>query len=363
MTHDTTARSGDGVLRAELKDLQAYVVPDRRGLIKLDAMENPFPWPGELTDLWLEHLRGACVNRYPDPRAQSLRELLRASMGLPEGLELMFGNGSDELIQLLALAVVGEDRALLAPEPSFSMYRAIAAMVGMRYLGVPLREDFSLDPAAMVAAIDEHRPALIFLAYPNNPTGNLFAPEVMREIARRSPGLVIVDEAYSAFTDGTFVPEIAEFPNLLVLRTLSKLGLAGLRLGYLIGARRWLAELDKLRLPYNVNTLSQLTAEFALRHGAVIDEQTAAIRAQRSRLIRGLERLPGLQVYPSEANFVLFRLPPGRAPAVDGHLRASGILIKNLHRPGTPMADTMRVSVGTPREVERFLEAMAEALK
>ena len=270
----------------------------------------------------------------------------------------MFGNGSDELIQLLALAAGGQDSFLLAPEPSFSMYRIIAAMVGMRYHGVSLREDFSLDPLAMASAIEVYRPALTFIAYPNNPTGNLFDAEQVREIISSSPGLVVVDEAYFAFTERTFVHEIADYPNLLVLRTFSKLGLAGLRLGYLIGARSLLGELEKLRLPYNVNTLSQLTAEFALLHAEVIESQAAILRAQRCRLEQGLGSFPTLRVFPSEANFILFRVSPGRAGAVFEGLKANGILIKNLDAPGTPLADTLRVSVGTPDENERFLAVL-----
>jgi histidinol-phosphate aminotransferase len=274
----------------------------------------------------------------------------------------MFGNGSDELIQLLALAAGGRDSVLLAPEPSFSMYRVIAAIVGMRYHGVPLRQDFSLDPLAMLSAIQAHRPALIFLAYPNNPTGNLFAAEMVREIISASPGLVIVDEAYFAFTDRTFVHEIVDYPNLLVLRTFSKLGLAGLRLGYLIGASSWLVELEKLRLPYNVNTLSQLTAEFALLHADVIERQATTLRDQRRLIEQGLRRLPNLKVYPSEANFVLFRVPPGLATPIFEGLKAGGILIKNLDAPGTPLADGLRVSVGTPDENQRFLDVLASLI-
>jgi len=344
-------------VRPEIRSLAAYHVQPAEGLIKLDAMENPYGWPEALCRAWAERLSGVAVNRYPDPEARELAEALRRVMGVPGGMELLLGNGSDEIIQVIALAL---DGPILSVEPGFVMYSMIATFCGRDYVGVPLREDFSLDLPAMKEAIEEHRPAVIFLAFPNNPTGNLFDEEAVVEIVEAAPGLVVIDEAYSPFTDATFMDRLGAFPNLVVMRTLSKLGLAGLRLGYLAGPREWLAEFHKVRLPYNINVLTQVTATFALTDGwPVLQEQTAAIRAERARLFAALEAIPGLEPFPSEANFILVRTPPGRADALFEHLKAGGVLVKKLHGSHPLLADCLRLTVGTPGENDRLLELLA----
>jgi histidinol-phosphate aminotransferase len=352
-----------GLLRPEVLALSAYHVQDSTGFIKLDAMENPYRWPEEMTAEWLEILRGAGVNRYPDPAADRLREALRAANAIPAGSELMLGNGSDELIQIILMGLSGEGAAVLAPQPSFVMYRQIAVSLGLRFVGVELRaEDFSLDMGAMREAIAEHAPKVVFLAYPNNPTGNAFAAGDVREILRIAPGLVVLDEAYAPFADGTFLPELSEFPNLLVMRTLSKLGLAGLRLGFLVGHPDWIGQLDKLRLPYNINVLTQLTAEFALSRQAVFDGQVAQIRRDRERMAAQLRELP-LRVFPSQANFLTFRVPDGSAGEVFAKLKEAGVLIKNLSPAGGLLRDCLRVTIGTAEENQRFMEELRAILR
>ena len=351
------------LIRPEIRALRAYHVPDATGMIKLDAMENPYSWPADLIDAWLAALRTAPLNRYPDPQARRLQACLREAMAIPADAALLLGNGSDELIQLLILALAGSGRAVLAPEPSFVMYRLIAACVGMPYVAVPLRaDDFGLDLAALLAAIDRQQPALIFLAYPNNPTGNRFAAEDIRQILQATAGLVVVDEAYFPFADHSFLPDLLEFDNLLVLRTLSKMGLAGLRLGWLVGAPRWLNEFDKLRLPYNINVLTQVSAEFALVHQTVLLEQAARIRASRAALFADLNALPGITAFPSEANFILLRVPTGQANRLFESLREGRILVKNLSAAGGLLQDCLRVTVGTAEENQAFLAALAAAL-
>jgi len=346
-------------VRPEIRALSAYHVPDPGRMIKLDAMENPYTWPEEMVDAWLERLRGVGLNRYPDPGARQLQARLREAMAVPEGSALLLGNGSDEIIQMLALTVGGLGRTLLAPEPGFAMYRMIATFAGMSYAGVPLAPDFRLDGEAMLAAIERHQPALVFLAYPNNPTGNLFDEKIMEAIISAAPGLVVVDEAYHAFAGASFMPRLGEWGNLLVMRTLSKLGLAGLRLGLLSGPAPWLEELEKVRLPYNINVLTQESAAFALEHLDVLDEQTARIRQERGRLAAALEARDGLTVYPSAANFILFRTPAGRATAIFEGIKARGVLIKNLSPVGSMLTDCLRVTVGRPEENDAFLAALA----
>lgn len=352
------------LIRPELRALRAYHVPDSRGLIKLDAMENPYGWPASLQAQWLQTLQEVALNRYPDPHGAALQATLREVMDLPAEAGLLLGNGSDELIQMLALAVAAPGRRLLSLDPGFVMYRLIASFAGLEYVGVPLQApDFALDRAATLAAIAAQRPALTFIAYPNNPTGNLFDAAVIEEIiAAAAPGLVIVDEAYAPFTDASFLPRLGHWPNLLVLRTVSKMGLAGLRLGYLVGPRPWIEEIDKVRLPYNINVLTQASACFALRQRALLDAQTTRIRAERARLLDALRALPGVEPWPSEANFILMRSAPGRAPALFDGLRARGVLIKLLDGTHPLLADCLRVTVGTAEENAALLAALAAAL-
>jgi histidinol-phosphate aminotransferase len=356
------AKSPQRWIRPEVQALAAYQVPDPGKLIKLDAMENPYRWPAPLVDEWLEVLRAVELNRYPDPGACALAAQLRRNMQVPDGMQVVLGNGSDELIQMLALALAGPDRVVLAPEPTFVMYRMIATFAGMQYRGVPLAGDFSLDVDSMLAAIESSRPAIVFLAYPNNPTGTLFSREAVESVIEAAPGLVVVDEAYAPFTDASFMARLGEFPNLLVLRTVSKMGLAGLRLGLLAGPAAWLGEIDKVRLPYNINVLTQASALFALQHQATLDEQTGWIRRDRAQLLAALDAIAGVQAYPSEANFVLFSTPAGRSDAVFEALRAQGVLIKNLHPAGGRLQDCLRVTVGTPQENAAFLAALERAL-
>ena len=348
-------------VRPEIRSLAAYHVQPAGGLIKLDAMENPYTWPEELRDAWVELLRSTDVNRYPDPTAQVLSERLVDAMGVPPGMRVLLGNGSDELIQMIAMSLSGPSRCILSVDPGFVMYRMIATFCGMSYVGVPLRaDDFGLDLPAILEAMHEHQPAVVFLAYPNNPTANLFDGQAMVEIIRAAPGLVVVDEAYAPFTDASLMGRLGEFDNLLVMRTVSKMGLAGLRLGLLAGPAAWLDQFDKVRLPYNINVLTQASADFALSHKSVFDEQTRLIRVERERLAAAIAGIDGIEVFPSQANFLLLRTPEGRATAWFQGLRERGVLIKNLNGAHPLLTDCLRPTVGTPAENDALLKALAE---
>jgi histidinol-phosphate aminotransferase len=349
-------------VRPEVQALTAYHVPNASGFIKLDAMENPYSWPPHMAAQWLEFLRGVALNRYPDPSSARLKARLRETFRLPAESAVLLGNGSDELIQMILMAVAGPGRAVVAPEPSFSMYRIISTTVGVNYVGVPLTDDFSLDLAATRAAIDVHRPAVLFIAYPSNPTGNLFAAEDICTLIEAAPGLVVVDEAYTAFCDADFAAYLARYEHLLILRTVSKLGLAGLRLGFLVGAPSWLQEIDKLRLPYNINVLTQASAEFALEHYDMLQEQANRIRADRESLYGALRSLPGVSAFPSQANFILFRVAAGRAGEIFQRLKTAGVLIKSLHGSHPALHDCLRVTVGLPEENRAFLDALRQIL-
>ncbi len=346
-------------IRPEIQQLSAYHVPDPGDTIKLDAMENPYQWDTALVEEWINVLRTAPLNRYPDPAAREVKQQLRAVMQVPDTMDMILGNGSDELIQMLALTLNGEGRIMLAPEPSFVMYRLIAQVVGMQYIGVPLQADnFTLDMFAMLEAIETYQPALVFLAYPNNPTGNAFDALDIEAIIETASGLVVIDEAYAPFADNTFMSRLGEYPNLLVMRTVSKLGLAGLRLGLLAGPHEWLEQIEKTRLPYNINVLSQLSAVFALQHYTVLEKQTLQIRADRANLLERLNTIEGVQAWASQANFILFRVAD--AQAVFDELKNQGVLIKGLHGSHPLLDNCLRVTVGTPEENQAFLQALTQ---
>ena len=348
------------VVRPEICALSPYTTASADGMIKLDAMENPFPLPDAVRGRLGAALAKVAVNRYPDIAADRVKQALAGAFGIPDTLGLMLGNGSDELIQLITVALARPGAAMLAPDPSFVMYRLNAIHAGMRFVGVPLASDFGLDRDAMLAAVERERPALTFLACPNNPTGNLFAGDDVAAIIRASPGLVVVDEAYAAFADASFLPRIAESPNLLVLRTLSKVGMAGIRLGYAIAAPEWIAQLNKLRAPYNVNAFTQAAAITLLADAGWMADQAATIRAERSRLAAALARLPGVTVFETQTNFLLARVP-GADLLYDG-LRQRRILVKNVHRWHPLLANCLRITVGTPRENDALIAALTGLL-
>lgn len=358
------------VIREEIAALSAYHVQDAAGYIKLDAMENPFALPAALRQGLADHLASAAINRYPDPAAADLKAALRRAMNVPTHLDILLGNGSDEIIQMLAIACAKPGAkpgaTLLSVEPAFVMFKMIATFCAMDYVGVPLKAaDFSLDEAAMLAAIEEHQPALTFLAYPNNPTGNLFDAAAVRNIIRASPGLVVIDEAYFAFSSGSFLAEIDQYPNAVLMRTVSKLGLAGARLGMLIGASQWLSQIDKVRLPYNINSFTQSAATYLLDHAEEFTRQTTVLVAERvlmaERLAALFARHPGAAQFPSEANFILIRVP--NAAHVFAELKARKILVKNTSQSHALLHDTLRITIGSSDENNAFLAALTDILE
>jgi histidinol-phosphate aminotransferase len=350
-------------IRPEIRALKAYHVADAGGMVKLDAMENPYTLPPELLEQAQAGLSRAAINRYPDPAARVLRERIAEVMRVPSCAETVLGNGSDELIQMLVMAVAGEGRSIMSFEPGFVMYSMISRFVGVDYVGVPLTADFSIDMKATEAAIAKHKPAIIFIAYPNNPTGNLFAVKDIERIIELAPGLVVVDEAYQPFAQHSFMPQLENYEQLLVMRTVSKMGLAGLRLGVLCGRPELITEIDKIRLPYNINVLTQHTAAFALEHIEVLDQQAADIREQREAMLRQLASMKMIEVFPSQANFILFRILQGSADEIFNSLCADGVLIKNMRASEGALKNCLRVTVGTKTENDRFLVALERALK
>jgi histidinol-phosphate aminotransferase len=346
------------LVRPEIAELKAYHVPDSKGMVKLDAMENPYSLPEKLQRELADVLSRVELNRYPEPSPRKLRELLAQKMGVPSDMEIILGNGSDELLQIVTIALGRPGATVMYPAPTFVMYSMYAKFFGMKAVPMPVRDDFSFDAGAFIARMQMEQPAIVFISYPNNPTGLLYPEKDVADVVRAAPGLVVVDEAYHAFAGKTFMERLAEFPNLVVLRTVSKLGLAGIRLGYLAGRPEWIEQLNKVRSPYNINTLTQTAALFLLERLDVLEEQAARIRADRDSLAKALAGLPGVTVFPSQANFLLVRVPDADG-AFAGLLR-QGVLVKNLNGPA--MKNCLRITIGTPDENRILLNALREAL-
>jgi histidinol-phosphate aminotransferase len=351
-------------LRQDVQSMQAYAIQDSRGMVKLDAMENPFPLPPELQRALGERLGRVAINRYPTQCAADVVAALSRHIGLPAGCALMLGNGSDELIDLLSVACDLPGASILAPVPGFVMYEMSAKLRGLGFVGVPLRPDFELDEAAMLEAIERHRPALTYIAYPNNPTANLFddriVDRIVAAVGAQGQGLVVFDEAYQPFSSRTRLAEVARHDHVLVMRTLSKFGLAGVRLGYLCGNAALIEQVGKVRPPYNVSALNAEATLFALEHADEFERQAQVLRSERVRLQRELAAMPGVQPFPSEANMILVRVPDS-ARAFAG-MKQRGVLVKHIAGLHPLLANCLRLTVGTPQENALMLRALADSL-
>jgi histidinol-phosphate aminotransferase len=349
------------IFRPDVLAMTCYPVPNSTGLIKLDAMENPYRLPAKLAAELGERLADVALNRYPEPRPTALIEKIKRVMQVPAACEVLLGNGSDELISMMSVACATPGAKVIAPVPGFVMYAISAKFAGLEFVGVPLNDDFTLDANALIAAIELHNPALVYLAYPNNPTGTLYDnADIERVIAAASNSLVVIDEAYQPFAQQSWLPRAAEFDNVVVMRTFSKLGLAGIRLGYLAGKASWITEFDKVRPPYNINVLTQAAADFMLDHLDVLDAQAAELRAERTRLEQAVAALPGATVYPSAGNFLLVRVPD--AAAVFETLLTSRVLIKNVSKMHPLLANCVRLTVGSAQENAQMIAALKLAL-
>ncbi|MFM1949303.1 MAG: Histidinol-phosphate aminotransferase 2 [Pseudomonadota bacterium] len=350
-------------IRQDVQSMHAYAIQDSTGMVKLDAMENPFSLPPELQKQLGERLGALALNRYPGDRVNVLRAELAKYAHMPEGFDIMLGNGSDELITLISMACDVPGASILAPLPGFVMYAMSAQLQGVRFHGVPLMANFELDEAAMLNAIATHQPAVVYLAYPNNPTGTLWDADVIERIVvaqGEQGGLVVMDEAYQPFASQTYMDRVAKHGHVLLMRTLSKFGLAGVRLGYMVGPKALIAEIDKVRPPYNISVLNCECALFALEHANVFAEQAVKIRQEREKLSQALALLPGVQVFPSQANMLLVRMPDA-TKCFEG-MKSKGILVKNVSKMHPLLSNCLRLTVGTPEENVRMLAALKESL-
>ena len=347
-------------IRQDVQGMHAYAVQDSRGMVKLDAMENPHRLPEALQKELGERLATVALNRYPGERLDDLRAELARHAQLPDGCALMLGNGSDELISLLALACDVPGAAILAPQPGFVMYAMSAQLQGLKFVGVDLTPDFELDEKAMLDAIALHQPAIVYLAYPNNPTANLWDDAVIEKIVQAAPGLVVIDEAYQPFSSRSYIDRLARHEHVLLMRTLSKFGLAGVRIGYMMGRAELIAQVDKVRPPYNVSVLNGEAALFALEHEDVFAAQAGELKRERARVQAALREMPGVRSWPSDANMILVRVPDA-ARSFEG-MKASKVLVKNVSRMHPLLAGCLRLTVGTTDENTQMLAALRSTL-
>ncbi|SFC01621.1 histidinol phosphate aminotransferase apoenzyme [Polaromonas sp. OV174] len=351
------------LIRQDVQSMHAYAIQDSAGMVKLDAMENPHRLPADLQAKLGERLGALALNRYPDGRVNDLRAALADYAGMPEGFDIMLGNGSDELISLLAMACDVPGGSILAPMPGFVMYGLSAQLQGLKFIGVELTPDFELDEAAMLAAIAQHKPSIVYLAYPNNPTANLWDDAVIEKIIEavgEQGGLVVMDEAYQPFSSKSYIDRIARHGHVLLMRTLSKFGLAGVRLGYMMGPKALIAEVDKVRPPYNISVLNYECALFALEHREVFAAQAHELVAQRAALFAALSALKGVKAWKSDANMILVRVPDA-TKTFEG-LKQRKVLVKNVSKMHVLLANCLRLTVGTSEENAQMLAALEESL-
>ncbi len=349
-------------IRPDVLAMHRYAIQPAAGMVKLDAMENPYDLPPALAAQLGQVLAGVALNRYPAGHG-STHAALRAAFNIPLDLDIMLGNGSDELIHLIIQACATQGAVVMAPVPGFVMYAMSTQFNRSTFVGVPLQADFSLDMPAMLAAIAQHKPAILFIAYPNNPTGNAWAvADIQACIAAMAQhgGVVVMDEAYQPFAADSWLPRLKDAPNVVLVRTLSKLGLAGLRLGYMVASPAWVEQFDKVRPPYNVNVLTLAATDFLLQHVTLFTAQAAQLKAQREKLFTALQAMKGandaIQPFPSEANFVLARVP--NAAAWFDALKAQGILIKNVSGMSPLLANCLRLTVGSEAENTQLIQAL-----
>ena len=346
------------MVKKNIRELKAYKPEEILCPIRMEANENPFTINSSLKDRVLESISRISLNRYPDSLATDLRKQISAKSGIkPENI--IVGNGSDELIQMLITAFCENEDKVLFPVPTFSMFGIIAKSFGVNTIEIPLDSEWDIDLAEIKKSYEKNLPKIIFLSTPNNPTGNCFSENKILNIIEKTYSLVVVDEAYADFCGKTFIDQLKHSKNLIILKTLSKVGMAGLRVGYLIASKEIINILHKIRLPYNSNSLSQAAAKVILTNSEIVESQVQQIIKGREFLLEELKKLKdkeGITPFHSNANFILFKTEKD-ADAIHGKLTEEGVLIRNLNGDG-PLKNCLRVTVGRPEENDAFIKAL-----
>jgi histidinol-phosphate aminotransferase len=382
MSKRQTADDSDGaargprwqqLVRKPLRGAPAYHVPAHPNAVKLDANESPYPLSRATLEALGRELAQAALHRYPDAAALELRRVIAGRLAVSVD-EVMLGNGSDELIALLCATFAeprapGQTASIAYAVPGFVVYRTAALAHGLTPIEVPFGARFAPDEAALLAAVATHKPNLVFLATPNNPTGTVWPRSTVTKLLAQHPDVItVVDEAYLAYGDAQSCVDLAmTHPHCLVLQTLSKIGLAALRLGILVGQKELLAAVEKVRPPYNINTLSQRAGvKLLTEHHAELEAHFDEVKRERQRVHDALAALDGLEVFPSGGNFLMVRVRgadaerSARGRRLQDALLERGVLVRLFD--GGALTGCLRITVGTPEENGWLLDAVRAAL-
>lgn len=350
------------LVRPEITDLRPYVVNNVPHRIKMDANENPYDIPKHIKEHINKEIINHNFNRYPDPMAIELREALAVELGI-DGGQILIGNGSDELIGYTISAFGGSGSAVIFPIPTFSIYEISAKLWGTKVISIPLSEGFELRSDEFISAMNSVNRSIVFISFPNNPTGNCFSEQAISEIIENSKSSIIVlDEAYYEFSRKTFLQLIHLHNNIIILRTFSKAyGLAGLRVGYMVASKEIINEITKVKMVFNINSLSQKIALIILKYKDEMSKYIDIILEERDKMISQLSEKDYLTVFNTDSNFILFRVETD-AQFLFSELLKNGILIRNLDEPGL-LKNCLRVTVGKPDENFAFISVINKVLK
>ena len=340
------------LIKDSVRSLKPYSTENIRSEVKLHANESPFPPTNELYDLFAASLKKFPLNRYPDPDSKKLKESIAKRLGTKVD-HLVIGNGSDEIILLLLQVFCMEEDTIIIPDPTFAMYAIISQSLGIKTKNIPLNSNWDFNASLLLEAAEKNKSRLVFLSYPNNPTGNCFSEAEVRKVIEQFEGIVVLDEAYYDFSQKSFISEIKNHNNLVILRSFSKIGLAAMRVGFGVANPLIIQEINKVRLPYNSNMLSQSFAEHLVNNFQVVQKQIDFILKERGRLVDELEKINSITVFPTDSNFILFKTERS-ADELFTHLIYNGILVRNLSS-HPKLHNCLRVTVGTINENDRFI--------
>lgn len=346
------------LVRNKIKGLKTYQVENMDEGTKLHANENPYPPSPKLLKKIFQRLDKLELNRYPDPDCRNLKQAIAKTTGtLPE--QIIIGNGSDELIQYLMQVLCDEGDTISFPDPTFAMYGITAQCLGLNPVSFPLNDSWDFEALSALKVLAEHKARIVFISYPNNPTGNCFSGQEIQQVIEQFEGIVVLDEAYQDFSGKSFLNQMEKHNNLVILRSLSKIGLAGLRIGYGIFPVMLAEQVNKVRLPYNSNSISQWVATELLNDFSHVKNQIHSIVEERNRLMDELSKLPAITVYPSNSNFILFQAPEG-GEKLFNNLKKNGTLLRNLNS-HPRLKNCLRVTIGTKQENDQFLDQLRKA--
>ncbi|MBI4483909.1 MAG: histidinol-phosphate transaminase [Acidobacteria bacterium] len=348
-------------IRPEVRRSSGYSLDRPHAQVKIDQNESPYDLPLEVKQQIWDRVRDRQWSRYPELIPARLHEKLARLAGWkPDGI--LLGNGSNELILALLLAVVERGVRVVIPEPTFLLYRLLVEVLGGDVLPVPLRSDLSYDGEAILKTAVERDGALVVVCSPNNPTGGILAPDALEQVVRGCPGIVVLDEAYFEFAGMSGTSLLPRFENLVIFRTFSKaMSMAGMRIGYCLGHPALVAEMAKTKLPFNLNLFCLAAADVVLERPELLERRVRDIVSERERVSSALKRIPGVTVYPSYANFLLFETVHPPATVYQG-LLSRGVLVRDVSRHHL-LARALRASVGTPAENDQFLTALKSFLE